>query len=285
MIRLGIVGAENSHSYAIGKICNVDQAVPIRVPAIWGETPDFARAAAEKGSIPKVVGDWRELLGQVDAIMIDHRHAKHHFEPAEFFIRNGVPTFVDKPMTYTVEEARRLLDLAEAGHVPVTTFSAIPIQEPFQAFKAELIKDGTLRTLNSTGPADVDSPYGGIFFYGIHQVDAMVELMGTEVESVTAERRGKNAIVVVRYSGQRWATINCLAGPAAFHWMACTERQALTHADAREANPYLPSARLIQRLVEEKQSGFSRERMIAPVAVLAAMERSMQSGKTVDVGW
>ncbi len=283
MIRLGIVGAENSHSYSIGKICNIDNALPMRVAAIWGETAEFAKTAAEKGGIPKIVQDWREMLGQVDVVMVDHRHARDHFEPAEFFVRNGVPTFVDKPMTYTVEEARRLLDLAESRKTPMTTFSAIPIQAAFQAFKSELVKDGTLRTLNSTGPADIESPYGGIFFYGIHQVDAMVELMGTEVESVTMERRGKNAIVVVRYSGDRWVTINCLAGPAAFHWMACTEQKALTQADVRDSNPYLPSARLILSLAEEKKSRFSRERMLAPVAVLAAMESSLQNGKTVNV--
>jgi predicted dehydrogenase len=283
MIRLGIVGAQNSHSYSIGKICNTDKAVPMRVAAIWGETAEFAQSAATNGAIPKIVQDWRELLGQVDVVMVDHRHAQYHFEPAEFFIRKGVPTFIDKPMTATVDEARRLLDLAESGNVPVTTFSAIAIQPAFQAFKSELAKDGTLRTLNSTGPVDLESPYGGIFFYGIHQVDAMVELMGTEAESVTVERRGVNAIVIVRYSGNRWATINCLAGPAAFHWMACTERQVLTCADVLGGSPYLPSAQLILRLVEEKRSCFSRERMLAPVAILAAMESSLQSGKTVNV--
>ena len=283
MIRLGIVGAENSHSYSIGRICNVEKAVPMCVAAIWGETAEFAKSAAEKGAIPKIVQDWRELLGQVDAVMVDHRHAKYHFEPAEFFIRNGVPTFVDKPMTFTADEARLLLDLADSKNTPVTTFSSIPLQSAFQAFKAELAKEGALRVLNSTGPADIKSPYGGIFFYGIHQVDAMVELMGTEAESVTVERRDANAIVIVRYSGNRWATINCIVPPTAFHWMACTEKQTLVHANVSDSNPYMSSARLILSLVEEKKSRFGRERMLAPVAILEAMETSLQSGKTVRV--
>ncbi len=283
MIRLGIIGAENSHSYSMGNLCNVKKAVPMSVTAIWGETAEFAKVAAEKGSIPKIVQDWRELLGQVDVVMIDHRDAKYHYEPAEFFIKNGVPTFVDKPMTATVKDAKRLLKLGESKKAPVTTFSSIPMQTAFQAFKADVAKEGGVRTLNSTGPADIDSPYGGIFFYGIHQVDAMVELMGTEVESVTMERRGPNGIVVVRYSGNRWATLNCLAGPAAFYWMACTEKKAMTHADVRDSDPYTTSAQLIVRFVEEKKSAFSQERMLAPIAVLAAMESSMKNGRTVKV--
>lgn len=283
MIRLGIIGAENSHSYAIGRICNVDNSVPMRAVAIWGETEEFAKSAAEKGSIPKIVADWRELLGQVDAVMIDHRDAKYHFEPAEFFVRKRIPTFVDKPLTATVKEAKRLLKLAESKKTPLTTFSAIPIQSAFQAFKAELAKAGGARVLNSTGPADINSKYGGIFFYGIHQVDSMVELMGTEAESVTVERRGASAAVIVRYSGDRWCTISCIAPPAAFHWMASVEGKTLAHADVHDANFYLPSAVLIQRLVEEKKSAYTRERMLAPIAILEAMQKSLNSGRSVRV--
>jgi predicted dehydrogenase len=255
----------------------------MRAVAIWGETADFAAAAAEEGAIPKIVQDWHELLGQVDVVMVDHRDARHHYEPAKFFIQNGVPTFVDKPMTSTVDEAKLLLDLAESMKAPVTTFSIIPLRASFQAFKEELARDGALRTLNSTGPAEIDSPYGGIFFYGIHQVDAMVELMGTGVESVSMERRGTNAIVVVRYSGNRWATINCLAEPAAFHWMACTEQKTLSLGDVRDSNPFLVSAQLILKLAEEKKSCFSRERMLAPIAILEALEIARTSQKVEPV--
>ena len=47
MIRIGIVGAENSHSVAISKTLNIAKRVPgFRVVAIWGETDKFARDAA-----------------------------------------------------------------------------------------------------------------------------------------------------------------------------------------------------------------------------------------------
>lgn len=282
MLRLGIIGAENSHSYSIAKLCNVDNAVPMRAVAIWGETAEFAKVAAEKGAIPKIVTDWRDMLGEVDVVMIDHRHPKPHFEPAEFFIKKGVPTFVDKPMTYTLKEAKKLLDLADAKKVPVTTFSAIPIQAAFQAFKAELAKEGAVKAMNSTGPVDIDSQWGGIFFYGIHQVDAIVELMGAEAESVLVERRGNSALATVRFSNERWATMNCIPG-GAFHWLVCTDKKALTHTDVRDANPYATSAKLIVQLAKDKKSAFSRERMLAPVAILEAMDKSLKTGKSARV--
>ncbi len=42
-MRIGIVGAENSHTVAIAKTLNVDNAVPgFEVTHVWGETPEFA---------------------------------------------------------------------------------------------------------------------------------------------------------------------------------------------------------------------------------------------------
>ena len=49
MIRIGIIGAENSHTGAIAKTINIDKKVKgAKVVAVWGETRAFAKAAAEK---------------------------------------------------------------------------------------------------------------------------------------------------------------------------------------------------------------------------------------------
>ena len=62
MIRIGIVGAENSHTAAIAKVLNVDRRVPgARVTHVWGETAAYARAAAESGRIPAIVREPEEM--------------------------------------------------------------------------------------------------------------------------------------------------------------------------------------------------------------------------------
>ena len=62
MLRMGIVGAENSHCRQIAKLCNLDKKVACRVTMVWGETPKYAKIAAEATDIPTIVGDWREML-------------------------------------------------------------------------------------------------------------------------------------------------------------------------------------------------------------------------------
>lgn len=284
MLKLGIVGAENSHSYAIAKTCNIDKKVAMRVPIIWGETSAVAKTASELGSIPTIVKDWRNMLGHVDGIMIDHRHPGPHFEVAKYFLSHGVPTFVDKPMTWTLREAKNLIDLAKKNRTVVTTFSAIPIQKAFQAFKKQVDKAGGAVAINSTGPVDLKSKWGGVFFYGIHQVDAIIELMGTDVQRVSLEKNGENGIATLLFAGGKIATINCIKkGSGGFSWQACCEDGLINYQDTRDANPYMTSAKIIRDLLGKGKQPFSNARMLAPVAVLQALQKSLDTGKSVKV--
>ncbi len=65
-VRIGIIGAENSHSIGFGRMFNAEKKFPgVEVVAIWGETDEFAKISAEKGSIPKIVKRQEELMGMI----------------------------------------------------------------------------------------------------------------------------------------------------------------------------------------------------------------------------
>jgi hypothetical protein len=82
-IRIGIIGAENAHTIGFGKMFNIEKKIPgIEVQYVWGETEDFARRALGKGGIPEMVSLPDEILGKIDALIVDHRHAKYHLEAA-----------------------------------------------------------------------------------------------------------------------------------------------------------------------------------------------------------
>jgi len=284
MLKIGIIGAENTHCAAIAKLCNVEKRVSARVVSVWGETRAFARKAAEDGRIPAVVRDWRDMLGQVDGVMIDHRHPKYHAEAATFFVENGVPCFVDKPFTFTLAEGKRLSALARKNGVPITSFSVIPLQKNFLQFARATKKLETIAALNTSGPVDLKSKYGGVFFYGIHQVDAIIDLLGTGVQSVCVKRHGKGGAAVLTYRNGPIVTMNCINnGNWTFHWSAVGDRNVLDWTHAGDPNPYLAGARTFVRMFKTGKEPFSHERMLAPVAVLEAMAKSLKSGKSANV--
>lgn len=279
MITLGIIGSDNSHSYSIANICNRLKKVPMRVTHLWGETMQSAEISAEKGRIPHIISDWREMLGAVDGVMIDHRDGSNHYEPARFFIENGVPTIVDKPMTCNLAQARELLSLGSRKKTPVCSFSLVPIQSAFQKFHARLKLAGSVRAVNSSGLADITGPHGGIFFYGFHQVDSIVEILGTEAKSAFLQRSGRNGIATIQFSGGRFASLNCLSEEGKFHWSVCTNQGVYTLPQRYDKTVYLSSARVLHEFISTGRSRWNRTRMLAPIAILEALRKSLNSGR------
>jgi len=284
MLRIGIIGAENTHCAAIAKLCNVEKKVPARVTMVWGEKRRFAEAAAAAGQIPLIVRDWREMLGEVDGVMIDHRHPKYHAKPAMFFVEHGVPCFVDKPFTWTLAEGKRLCALARRRRVPITSFSTIPLQKNFAEFRQALRNIGRVVSFTSIGPCDLKSKYGGVFFYGIHQVDAVIELFGTGVERVSLRQHGSGGVAELFFRDGPIVTIHCINnGNHTFHWAAVGDREVLAWRHVSDPSPYLTGAQTFVRMFRTGRAPFPHERLLAPVAVLEALAKSLRRGQPCRV--
>ena len=283
MLKLGIVGAENSHCLRIAEQCNIKKSVACRAVMVWGEAPRFAKAAAAAGQIPTIVRDWREMLGNVDGVMIDHRHAKYHAEVATFFVNHGVPCFVDKPFTFTLAEGKRLCALSREKHVPITSFSVKVFHQTFKDFRKALKKVGRIRFFTSTGPVDLKSKYGGVFFYGIHQVDPVIELFGNQVDTACLRRHGQDGLATLAYRNGPIVTINCVKDRGGFHASVVGDKETLGWKFTVDPNPYIASARLFTKMFRTGKAPIPYERMLAPVAVLEALAKSLKLGRPVKL--
>lgn len=279
MIKLGIIGAENTHSHCIAAVCNKEKGVPLRVTHIWGETRAAAEDSARQGDIPQVVENWQDLLGQVDGVMIDQRNGRDHYEAAEFFIRHRVPTFVDKPMTATLDEARKLFQLARQKNTPLCTFGLIPLQKKFRQFLRHVAKAGDIQAVNTSGPADIRSPHGGVSFYGFHHVEAIVEFLGTEALTCHLQSSGRNGVGTITFSGGRFATMNFFAEREPFHWRVCAGKKVWSLDNEYDPSIYLPSAKVIHRFLAKGEVPWTPLRMMTPLAILDALRASEKSGK------
>ncbi len=261
MTRIGIIGTENTRTADLVRLCNRDRRLPMRVTHLWGEGSEE---------------DWRDMAGEVDGVVVAHRDGSLHYPVARWFLERGVPVFVDKPLTDNLAQAKKLF----RTNTPLGTCSALVLQRSFRAF-ARAAKD--VLFLNVSGPADLNSPYGGIFFYGIHQVDTAVELLGTEALSARLVTNGAQGLGIINFSGGRVATLNCVAGKAEFHWRACGEGGILNHLYRPDAERNLGIAKAILRLIRQGEAPASRARMLAPIAILEALRKSQRSGREEKV--
>ena len=289
-MKIGIVGAENSHCAAVARTLNVARACGrARVVAVWGETRAFAEKAAEAGQIPEIVRRPEDMIGRIDGVMIDHRHARYHIPAAVPFVEAGIPAFVDKPFSWTVAEGWELLRLARGKGVPVTSFSVLPEQE---AFKKDLLKQiraaGKITAIESAGPCDLKSKYGGIFFYGIHQVDAILKAFGPGIGTVQVLKAGRgnpNAVAVMVYrDGGPLVSMACVAeGKRGFTFRAVGMKGSVDYAQRSDANPYLTGIRKFLRMFRTGREPHTAADILEPIAVLEALAKAIRTGKRVNV--
>jgi predicted dehydrogenase len=285
-MKIGIVGAENSHTVAVAKTLNIDKSCgSCRVTMLWGETRALAQKAACDGKIPEIVRKPEEMIGRVDGVMIDHRHAKYHIPVADIFVEAGIPVFVDKPFSYTVKEGWALLQKAAKKGVPVTSFSAIPEQSAYQKdFRKQIRAAGEIFAIETSGPCDFKSKWGGVFFYGIHQVDALIKSFGCGIKSVQVLRAGKgnpNTVGILNYgeSGPI-VSMNFIAkGKSAFVFRAFGAKGMVHYENKYDPNPYLSGVRKFLSMFRTGKEPVSKSVILEPIAILEALDKSWRTGK------
>ncbi|MCC7261490.1 MAG: Gfo/Idh/MocA family oxidoreductase [Candidatus Latescibacteria bacterium] len=285
-MKIGIIGAENSHTASIAKVVNVEKRIRgAQVTHVWGETRAFALKAAEVGQIPQIIKNPAELIGQVDGAVVDHRHGKLHLPAAKALLEARVPLFIDKPFCYRLAEGRRFLARAAELKVPVCSFSTLPKQETFRTLQKEARQLGRIDAVITSGPCDIKSKWGGIFFYGIHQVDMILRLLGYELGyAQVVKGAGKNHEAVLSFASGALGVMNLIgAGGAQFHVSVIGEKGRLDRAITYDQSPYLTGVREFTGMFKSGKSPETLQSMLAPVAALEALEKSVATGRRVKV--
>jgi predicted dehydrogenase len=279
-IRIGIIGAENSHTAGFGKLFNVEKKFPgVEVKYVWGETEEFARIAMEKGNIPHMVKDPSEMMGKIDALIVDHRHAKYHLEAATPFVKEGIPTFIDKPFCYRLEEGKEFLAMASELGTPVTSYSTIAQTAATFDMKQQLTSMEEFNQVVRYGPVDLDSKYGGIFFYGVHLVQPLLFMFGEDVEKVLVSREGTHGSASLVFGSGLYATL--VFKRASYGWETFVEtKNGLVELKSRvqETDPPKQYVDMVEMFRTGKEPR-SHQSILNGVAVLEALEKSVSSQK------
>ncbi len=283
-IRIGIIGAENSHTYKFGKLFNIDKKFPgVGVKYVWGETDEFARIAAKKGQIPNIVKDPLEMMGKIDALIVDHRHPEYHLQAAEPFVKAGIPTFIDKPFCYRVGEGKKFLAMARAHGTPVTSYSSEAHIESTFDIKKQVESMGEISHVIFSGPADLGSPYGGVFFYGVHLVQPLMYIFGDDIRKVRISKAGKNATASMVWGNGLLAAL--VFKNLSWTWGRFVEtKNGVVELKSRveESGPGRNYTDMVEMFRTGKEPR-SHESILKCVAVLEALEKSATNEKWTEV--
>lgn len=285
-ITIGIIGAENSHTAGFGKLFNIDKKFPgVEVKYVWGETDEFAKRAMEKGKIPNQVKDPMEMMGEIDALIVDHRHAKYHLDATQPFVEEGIPTFVDKPFCYRVDEGKEFLKMAREAGTPVTSYSTIAHSAETFDMKKQVKEMGDIYQIIRTGRVDLDSKYGGVFFYGVHSVQPLMVMFGESIDRVRVTRHGSHGNASLEFTNGLFATL--VFREKSYGWNTFVETdKGMQELKPRveEPDPSIAYSNMVEMFRTGKEPR-SHQSILNCVSVLEALEKSAKSEKWVNVNY
>jgi predicted dehydrogenase len=179
VIGVGYLGRFHAQKYAV-------LAAAELVAVVDANAENRARVAAETGC--RAVADYRELLGEVDAVSIA-TPTPLHYPIALDCLEHGLHVLVEKPITTTTDEARALIDAAaragrvlQVGHLE--RFNAAILALAGTLSTPRFVESHRLAPFKERG-TDVNV----VLDLMIHDIDLIQSLVGSPIESIDAVGR------------------------------------------------------------------------------------------------
>ena len=279
MIRIGMVGSDNSHALAFSRLANVDQTLGdrCRVVGLWGSDPERTGQVARDAEIGLIAPRPEDLVGQIDLAMVVDRHGTLHAGHALPFLDAGIPVFVDKPFAIDPVDCWRMLNASHRSGAALTSFSALRYAPATDALVEDLEEVGEIRAAHFAGPCDFGSEYGGPYFYATHIIEIALRLIGEDVEALSARRSGATVAVRVIWASGALATFSYL-GDAAYRFHAAifgTGGMAASEIPGGDG-AYAEALRRVVDMALTGQRPLTDDQLLRPIAIVHAIEESLR---------
>ena len=280
MYRVGLYGVENSHARAFCKAFRDTYADGFRPTLVGGIYPDSVAALAEEFGA-EIENDPEKMAERVDCAMITCRDGKYHLAAALPFIKRGLPLFVDKPLTVSVAECETLVRTAKEYGVRFIGGSSVKIS-PDTKKAAEFARGHRVTGGSIACPIQMNSEYGGFFFYASHLAETLLEIFGYEPDSVRMDRTDNGASGTVRYPDfdVQFSYVEKVYSYSV--QVDAGEESFRTGIDISSIHE--KETGMFRRLVIGGESDFSVYQLTKSVYLLDAMYRSMNGGRWEKIG-
>lgn len=180
-LRTAVIGVGYLGKFHAQKFAQIPGSHLVAVVDVDGEAGQ--RVASELGV--EAIGDYRTLLGAVDAVSVVVP-TPAHFEIAEAFLDSGVHVLVEKPITETVAQAARLVEIANARGVTLQVGHLERFNPAVRALESHLHNPRFVESVRiapyQVRGTDVDV----VLDLMIHDIDLIQFIAGSPIDRVEA---------------------------------------------------------------------------------------------------
>ncbi|WP_342600249.1 Gfo/Idh/MocA family oxidoreductase [Psychrobacillus sp. FSL H8-0483] len=197
-MKIGLIGLDTSHSEIFTRLLNdsedsyhvtgaeITHAIPTYsedLPISRERFTNYYEIVTNKyGVIP--VEDVEELMAAVDAVIIGTVDGRNHLDWFKKIVSYSKPIFIDKPVVMSSREMQELIRLSSEHNTPVMSSSSLRYSESV----ASVANNPDIQSGYFFGPTPRQEQISGYFWYGIHLLEMVVTIFGTEVEKMKIEK-------------------------------------------------------------------------------------------------
>ena len=284
-IRVGMIGLDTSHCVAFTKILH-DPAnqYPVRVVAgVPQSSPDIESSVSRidgyvetlsKAYGLKMYETIEAMLPEVDVVMVESVDGRPHLAQARAAIEAGKPTFIDKPVAATLEDAVAIFDLAKKHGTPV--WSCSNLRYNAGVVKAATTDVGEVAAVVSYGPASLEEHHLDLAWYGIHPTEALFTVIGTGCESVVRTHTEGTDVVTGIWKGGKVGTLLGLRASKTVYGVKVFGSKAVIEESAGAGYPELMKEMVT--FFQTRKPPVSAETTLEIFAFMAAADESKRRG-------
>jgi predicted dehydrogenase len=196
-LKIGIIGLDSSHAVQFTGLLNEANrkdhvAGAIVVAAYKGGSPTVAESrdrierftseVTNKYNV-KLVNTIPELCRMVDAILLLSVDARQHLEQLKLVFAAKKRVYVDKPLAGSYRDGREIVRLSKQSGVGFFSSSSQRFVPPVMALKNDASL-GRIEGAMTFGPMPIEDYIPDLFWYGVHSVEMLYQLMGPGCERV-----------------------------------------------------------------------------------------------------
>lgn len=293
MIKLGILDFDTSHAVEFTKRINHIEGTdkeqwvegakvvigcpgesklsPERIPGFTDQMKKFGVPLVEKTA---------DMIGKVDAMLIEAVDGSVHYERARPFLEAGIPCFIDKPFTCSVADAKKIIELAEKKKLPLFSSSSLRFAPELVEFMKTTPAADILGVV-AYGPASLHERNPGLFHYGIHAVEILYTLMGPGCERVVCTQEKDVDVATGQWKGGRTATIRGTRSGSGEYGALVFGKKKVTQVVVGTKYIY---RELLKKIIETFQTGKPPIDISVSLEIVGFIEAAWKSGMNHGAG-
>jgi len=240
---------------------------------VWTEDKGYAAYVAETTYIKEVVDRPEDVIGKVDGVVITTDIGAKHLELSRPFIEEGIPVFIDKPLTDNRDDIREFIRYFKENR-PILSSSSMRYSKDIEDF----LKKNTERIefvgciMNKSWER-----------YGVHAMEGLYKILGPGIKSVTNLGDKDINVVYIEYNDKRKAVIENIYNSKITGYDIITPRETYTIKDTHTFYMFKKQMETFVRFIDDRRYPYPWEETVEITRVIIAGIVSREEKRRVEL--